>query len=337
MTARSITGVLGAALCALTVVCAPAGAARPAAGGHYYGFEANEARPFSVLRVDAELRVTGDRRRLHRGSYVRLAGDCRGRRRDVGFRVRLGGVALNRRGRFTRAGARGRVRYRLYGRFVSTDYARVTYVLGRCKVSRIPVALYLDGKPPFSSCRRQRAETLASSPDGRVFERYRLESSGEFYPYAYGCLYGGAGGQVLLGRNYDEETIAHPIVVGKFAAFASVGCGIGACNSAIVSQPLDRSGPALRRPSVLGGGYLSSMVESLVLKQNGSLAWLVLRSAAVQGQEPAQVREVYAADAQGRRRLDSGPAVAAESLSLDPTTSLLSWDNGGVTRTAPLD
>jgi hypothetical protein len=115
MTARSITGVLGA-LCALAVVCAPAGAATPAAGGHYYGFEANEATPFDVLGVDAELRVSGDRRRLGRGSHVRLAGDCRGRRPDVGFRLRLGGVALSRSGRFSRAGARGRVRYRLHGR-----------------------------------------------------------------------------------------------------------------------------------------------------------------------------------------------------------------------------
>jgi hypothetical protein len=221
---------------------------------------------------------------------------------------------------------------------VSTDYARVTYMLGRCKVSRFPVALYLDGEPPFSGCRRQRAETLASSHDGRVFERYRLESSGEFYPYVYGCLYGGAGGQVLLGRNYDEETIAHPVVIGRFAAYASVGCGIGACNSAIVSQPLDLSGPpALRLPSVLGGGYLSSVVESIVLKQNGSLAWLVLRSGGAPGQAPAPVREVYAVDRLGWRPIDTGPEIAAGSLTLDPATSVISWVNAGITKSALLD
>jgi hypothetical protein len=52
---------------------------------------------------------------------------------------------------------------------------------------------------------------------------------------------------------------------------------------------------------------------------------------------PAPVWEIYAVDAQGWRRLDSGPAVAAGSLRLDPAGSLLSWDNGGVARTALLD
>jgi hypothetical protein len=188
MAARFLPG----ALCALLVLCSPAAAARPAAGGHYYGFEADEARPFSVLGVDAELRVAGNRGRLARGSYLEYRVECPGN--DAGGKFRLGGAKLSRRGRFARAGMIAEHRYRIHGRFVSRGHARITYSLSRCKTSRFPVTLYLDGEPPFSGCRRQRAKTLARSADGRVFERYRLESSGEFFPYVYGSLFGGAGG-----------------------------------------------------------------------------------------------------------------------------------------------
>jgi hypothetical protein len=332
MAVRCLTG----ALCAMVVLCSPAAAARPAAGGHYYGFESDEARPFSVLGVDAELRVARSRDRLARGSYLEWQVACPGR--DAGGKFRLRGTKLSRRGGFSGGGEIAGRRYRIRGRFISRGYARARYSLSGCRRPAFPVALYLDGEPPFAGCRRQRAQTLASSADGRVFERYRLESNGEFFPHVYGCLFGPASGQVLLGRNYDEETIEHPVVLGRYAAYASVGCGLGACNSAIVLQPLDLPGaPEVRLPSVLGGGYLSSAVESLVLKQNGSLAWLVVRSGPTSEQVPPLVREVYAVDAQGSRRLDSGPALAEKSLRLDPATSTLSWLNAGAQRTAPLD
>jgi hypothetical protein len=190
MAVRSI--VLGAILCASAVLCSPAAAARPAAGGHYYGFEADEARPFSVLGTDAELRVAGSRRRLARDSYLEYRVVCPGK--VAGGDFRLGGTKLTRRGRFSLTGRVAGHRYRIRGRFLSRGHARITYSLSRCRSSRFPVTLYLDGEPSFAGCRRQRAKTLASSPDGRVFERYRLESSGEFFPYVYGCLFGGAGG-----------------------------------------------------------------------------------------------------------------------------------------------
>ena len=334
MAARSLPG----ALCALLVLCSPAVAARPAAGGHYYGFEADEARPFSVLGVDAELRVAGNRGRLARGSHLEYRVECPGA--VAGGDFRLGGTRLTRSGRFSRAGRVAGHRYRIRGRFLGRDYARIRYSLSRCKSSRFPVTLYLDGEPPFSGCRRQRAKTLARSADGRVFERYRLESNGEFFPHAYACGFGPAGGQVLLGRNYDEETIGHPVVLGRYVAYASVSCGLGACNSAIVLLPLDFPGePELRVPSVRGPGYYSSQVESLVLKGNGSLAWLVLRTGDTTGQVPPRpaVREVYAVDAEGWRRLDSGPALGEASLRLDAATSTLSWVNAGASRTAALD
>jgi hypothetical protein len=328
MAVRSLVG----AVCALAVLCSPAVAARPVPGGHYYGFEADEARPFDVLGVDAELRVARSGRRLVPGSYVEWQAGCaRGK-------FKLAGTKVSRRGRFSGRGETAGRRYRIVGRFISRGHARVRYSLSGCRRPRFPVTLYLDGEPAFAGCRRQRAETLASSPDGRVFERYRLASNGEFFPHAYACRFGSSVGQVLLGRNYDDETVEQPVVVGRYVAWASVECGLGACGSVIVRRPLDLpEEPPVRLPSVGPGSYYSSHVESLVLKENGSLAWLVLRSGGfVEGQPPA-IREVRVADTQGTRLLDSGPALAEASLRLDAATSLLSWVNAGQTRSAPLD
>jgi hypothetical protein len=327
---------LALALAVSAVLCSTAAAATPAGGGHYYGFEADEARPFSFLDVDAELRVADSGRRIARGSYLALAGDCRGSR-SYGHTVCLARVAIDRRGRFSLAGSAKGVRYRVRGRFLNRGYARITYRLSRCKVSRFPVALYLNGEPPFSGCRRQRAETLASSGVARVFEQYRLERAG-FFPYVYGCVYRGGGDPVLLGRNYDEELIEHPTVAGALVAYASVGCGVGSCSAAIVEQRLDFPGPpALRLPALLGRGFTSHRVASLVLKQNGSLAWLASRSGGPPGEATPPRGEIYAVDAQGWRLVDSSPDIALDSLTLDKATFVISWVDAGATESAPLD
>jgi hypothetical protein len=335
MAARSRTSVLMAVVCASAVLCSSADAARPAAGGHYYGFEADESSPFDFLEVGAELRVTDSRRRLGRGSYVALGGECRGNR-SFGHTVRLARAAISRRGRFSLTGTTGGRRYRIQGRFLNRGYARITYTVSRCRVSRFPVTLYLNGERPFSSCRKHKAETLASSPVARVFEQYRLEPAG-FFPYVYGCVYAGGGrSPVLLGRNYDEELIEHPQVVGAVVAYASVGCGIG-CTAAIVEQRLDFPGPpVLRLPAVLGGLSYNA-VESLALKVNGSLAWLASRAGGPPGDIGPARREVYAVDSHGWRLVDSGPDIAPKSLTFDAASSVISWVNAGTARTAPLD
>ena len=106
------------------------------------------------------------------------------------------------------------------------------------------------------------------------------------------------------------------------------------------SLPLDFPGePELRFRPCAVAATSRVVVESLVLKGNGSLAWLVLRTGDTTGQvpPPPAVREVYAVDAEGWRRLDSGPALGEASLRLDAATSTLSWVNAGASRTAALD
>jgi hypothetical protein len=199
--------------------------------------------------------------------------------------------------------------------------------------------MYLDGERPFSGCRRQRARTVSSSPDGRVFEQYRLEHS-EFWPHDYACLYESANElAVLLGRNWDDAEIAHPQVRGAYGAYASVGCGVGACGARIVVKLLVFADATVKlAPSVFDEIGTSETVGSLVLKANGSVAWITARSATFPGFEPMQPArtEVYAFDQRGWRMLDTGSGIPADSLRLDETSSTISWVNGGVTKTDTL-
>jgi hypothetical protein len=336
-------------LAVLAGACSPAVAAKPIRFGHYYGFQASESSPGGPTAVVGELRISSSGRRFEPRSYVELRADCpgRGARLTVNLARRRGRpVGISRMGRFSAAGSVGRLRYRLRGRFPGRQYARIRYTVARrgrnvrgCRVPRYPVTMYLDGERPFSGCRSQKARTVSSSPDGRVFEQYRLEHS-EFWPHDYACLYDSANEQaVLLGRNWDDAEIAHPQVRGAYGAYASVGCGVGGCGAGIVVKLLALGDVTVKRaPSVFDERDTSETVGSLVLKANGSVAWITARSATWPGVEPmlpARV-EVYAFDERGWRMLDTGPGIEAESLRLNETSSTLSWVNAGVTKTDTL-
>jgi hypothetical protein len=334
------------AIGACALFCAAATAAKPTRAGHYYGFQADESSASTFLDVSAELRVSYSGRRLEPGSYVHLTAECPGSRISRDVKVSLGrAVRISRRGRFTAAGTARRLRYRLEGRFLNSQYARITYTLRPrhrrrpCQAPRYPVALYLDGERPFSGCRSQKATTISSSVDGRVFEQYRL-AFGQFWPYDYACLYDGTGAPaVLLGRNYDDEQVSNAQVRGAYVAYASVGCGVSNCSAAIVEKYLPFGGGTVKAaPSVFGSRTTAEGVGSLVLKANGSVAWITIRSATLGGIGPVVPAhsEVYAFDQQGWRMLDSGQGIVPDSLRLDEPSSTVSWVNGGATKTETL-
>jgi len=197
--------------------------------------------------------------------------------------------------------------------------------------------MYLNGEPPFSGCRSQRAHTLSSSPDGRVFERYRGDDGGQFFPNVYACGYEAAGwAPVLLGQNYDEALVEQAHVRGPYVAYASLGCGVSGCGARIVEKYLFGGATVRATPAAFGDCCTNTLVGSLVLKPtfNGSLAWIT-RSLDPGGPVPLHT-EVYAFDEQGWRMLDNGPAIEPDSLKLDEASSMLSWINGGVTKTDTL-
>jgi len=297
----------------------------------------------------AGARVSGSGRRFRRGSYVDLTFFCsRNRIQPFRRRVQLGGVRISSSGRLFQAKRHGSVRYRLSGRFVMRDYARAYYRAssppeeprnrahpGRCKTPRIKVALYERGVPPFSGCRSRRAKPGLRNDSGRVFEQLLGIGWGVFLPHVYACLFS-TNKRVSLGRNWDDEQIELPRLTEPYVAYLSIGCALAGCSPSIMVRDL-RDGRVLRnqlQPSFenpLSERTWTRTVTSLVVKANGSVAWIVDRPA--DNGLPRTI-DVVAVDSTGRRLLDSGPDVETTSLTL--TDSTLTWRKGGVVRTATL-
>jgi hypothetical protein len=305
------------------VTASSASAARPHKNARYVGFEGSET-VMELTQVSARARTTRSGRRFRGGSYVDP---------ECGPRIRLRGVRIRRSGRFSKFRRRGRFRYRLRGRFVRRNYARVSYTArrGRCRARRRRVALYERGRPPFSSCRSQRAKTDVRNSGGRVFQQLRLLND-EFYPHSYGCLFS-RNRRFELGRNWDDESIELPQVAAPYAGYVSIFCGVGRCFPFIAVRDL-RDGRVLRNidASIETVAGRPSAVQSLVLKANGSVAWIVDRAAFMGS--PRTI-DVVAEDTTGRRMLDRGPDI--DPLSLRLSGSTLSWQKGGASRTATLN
>jgi opacity protein-like surface antigen len=349
-------------LVALIVLLAAASSARAAVPvkGTYLGFngrlaEINTAEPNSgFLELTAAVRVSRSRQRLSGrgdGSYVRFGFPCKLDRENwVSGTIPLAGRRMRphirRDGRFVAVKRRGNLRYRLRGRFVTPGAATLVYRAsiraqlprnprrsGRCTSPLTRVALFLDGEPPFGGCRTQPATTLLSSPTGRLFAQYRLTSQG-FMPYVFGCLFD-TDRRFPLGQAYDDAQVALPRLAGPFAAWVAACSAAGPCTGSIGVLDL-RTGAFVHRgifPDTPLDPYSSGFAD-LELKDNASVAWIAVHSG-MGGPPPVHLgTEVWALDGLGRRMLDSGADISPGSLRLQDST--LTWENGGVERSAPL-
>jgi hypothetical protein len=198
------------ALCGVAMgLVPPAVAARPAPGGHYYGFPAaGQYRADGLSDVTADLRVSRNGRSV---AAVTLLLSCDSRRgrydvKMVEMKLALGrasGGTIRRDGSFALAGGYGERRYRLSGAS-SRRTTRGSSIapsmppprpvdrrrFERCRSGRASAVLYRNGEPPFSGCRSQRAATLLLTSTGRVLQQYALtKPRGGFFPHAYGCLF----------------------------------------------------------------------------------------------------------------------------------------------------
>jgi hypothetical protein len=307
-----------------------AAAARPARGALY----ADSDGPALLY-----LRVSPSGPWLNPGRSA-IYWDTGGDYRDCGrpLRLRIGSarrpVRIKRGGRFRFVRRQGRFAFRLRGRFVTRERAKV-----RFRYRREPAR---PGRPKacddasdrlrprrivplrFRDCGTHKAKTLLRASTGRVFRELRWVSGGPslesaWRRVAYGCLYS-TNRLVKLGVD-DGDPISRRDyrLVGPYVAFLRIeACGTGGCYTVVVRDL--RSG---RRTRALPTGFVSD----LELKGNGSVAWI--ERPLVSGEPPT----VRAADTHGVRQLDSGN-IAEGSLRLNDST--LTWLTGGVARSATL-
>jgi hypothetical protein len=176
------------------------------------------------------------------------------------------------------------------------------------------------------SCGPRAARTLALTARARVYA-----SGGDVFGCARGThrsyRLGGSGSSVREGR------VGPVALAGLDASYGLAHFGVDAGSSQVLVRRLSdgrrlRSLPAVTRPQ-RPESY--SAVDSVVVKADGSVAWIATARSILGGSPDI---EVHRADRRGRALLDAGPRIDAGSLRL--RGSWLRWRDGGVTRSATL-
>jgi hypothetical protein len=151
---------------------------------------------------------------------------------------------------------------------------------------------------------------------------------------AYGCVVGREG-RLRLGAVGFSPGRAHIEAVrlaGPIAAYGLLTSGVDTGLATVNVRRLTTGKQLAHRPATTAIGVEGfQSVDSLVLKSDGAVAWI---ATATSIGAPKFVRQVQRLDGRGFRRLDSGPDVAASSLTLH--RSRLSWKDGPSIRTATL-
>jgi hypothetical protein len=225
---------------------------------------------------------------------------------------------------------RGHYVFRLRGRFTSRDRAKVRFRYRREPGRARPTSCDDDSSSlaprrivpfHFNDCRSHKAQTLLQAPTGRVFRELRWRPG--WVHLAYACLFstnhlvelgtdeegGGPGG--------DQPDLGTFRLVGPYLAYTDTSNDCDCADDVLVKDL--RSGRGRKR-------LAEHSVTDLELKDNGSVAWIAISAL-------APVESVWADDAIGLRRLDSGK-ISKRSLTLSGST--LTWTKDGMMRSATL-
>ena len=181
-----------------------------------------------------------------------------------------------------------------------------------------------------SDCFPRKTFTVAHSDSGRVYS-YGTEES------AVACLYGSGIKRELTTDDFSRESLGPWAIAGRFVAyFGREGTDIGGSFHNIyvldvttgeVVREVSNTGATCDYSTVSAGSNCGSQdVRGIVVKRNGSTAWLTAHSP----------RAVWRLDARGFRRLDRSSGIDVRSLRLNEARTRISWVNGGRKKSALL-
>jgi hypothetical protein len=175
-------------------------------------------------------------------------------------------------------------------------------------------------------CGPKTAKTLAASHTARVYSQRGI---------VYGCSAHGTVGYTLGRRDLCNLSIrvAPVTVTADLAAYGAESCGIDTGRTAVIVVRLTDDKQLANTPATSPPGVESFQhVDSLVLKRDGSVAWIGDGSSIVgHGRRIVEVRKL---DKRGLSVLDLGAGVRTDSLRLHRST--LRWRDEAHTRTATL-
>jgi hypothetical protein len=177
-----------------------------------------------------------------------------------------------------------------------------------------------------ATCGRHQGHTLVQSASARA---YTL--NGEVYACAIpnGVVYHLGSASVCV-RSQRAGPVA---IAGKLVAYGLESCGIDTGSSVVVVRRLTNGKRLRSDPSTTGtiGAESYSTVDSLVVKPNGSDAWIMVENSL--GTHKTET-EVHAHGTGGAVVLDSGTGIDPQSLRL--AGSKLTWRHGRHKRSAKL-
>jgi hypothetical protein len=138
----------------------------------------------------------------------------------------------------------------------------------------------------------------------------------------FGC-YGGTGLNVRIDRRHVDDAIGEVAFSGPVVGFADSTPSGGGNDERLISFDL-RSGRRLHlTPAVVNEGTVSSLVSAIVVKRNGSLAWIVTPNAMLLDYEVSKI------DTTGRSRLYAGNDISPTYLVIRRST--IAWQRGAST------
>lgn len=194
-------------------------------------------------------------------------------------------------------------------------------------VSLIAIGLAAAGASAHrASCGPSRARTLAADREARVYS-----SGGK----VYGCARGSHSSYVLgsTSNSMGEGRVGPIALAGVDVAFGRTTSGVDVISAEVVVENLT-DGRVLRDHGATAGNFgpeTAQKVNSIVVKPDGSVAWIASVNSLISHRGTTQVRK---SDRTSRMSLASGREIKPDSLRLDG--SELSWSDGSVRKTATL-
>jgi hypothetical protein len=209
------------------------------------------------------------------------------------------------------------------------------------------VALVGVGVPTASaSCRSKigaHAHVVVQTRSAVVYRRVEHPPDPSFgdQPIYRGCEFRTGKLRRLNDFGNPAEHLGHWTLAGRYVAFTRF-TDEGA--SAEVMQRLDvydlREGSYRLRLRPIASGTpqseLNEIVRSLVMKPNGSIAWIASFNPQSGPAESYQVSEVEMRSGDARTKLDEGPAIRPRSLALSDDRKTVYWRSGADVRAARL-
>jgi hypothetical protein len=199
---------------------------------------------------------------------------------------------------------------------------RLALVVVLCATTLLTVAWPAEAKSGCGLARAKGSTLVVKTREAVVFKRGF---------YVYGCL--SATGRVHLlpdeGGGIDEAGSDGPQLAGRYVAYSTLGSAIGDEFDRMYVYDL-KAGRAFL---IVG----SNVISAIVLKRNGSAAWIERSPVAPPEGSPDvyQVRKYSHEERQGVVLLDRGADIDPRQLTISEGVTV-TWTRGGVIRSASL-